>query len=66
MPEIWAAVDIGETHHHAMVINRDGERLRSRRVLNDESKLLELIGDVRRYPPTCCGRSTSTTAPPPC
>ncbi|MFD9122853.1 IS110 family transposase [Streptomyces bottropensis] len=46
VPEIWAAVDIGKTHHHAMVINRDGERPLSRRVLNDESELLELIGDV--------------------
>ncbi|MBB5109736.1 hypothetical protein FHS40_008866 [Streptomyces spectabilis] len=46
MPEIWAGVDIGKTHHHAMVINTDGERLRSRRVQNDESELLELIGDI--------------------
>ncbi|MGW5482876.1 IS110 family transposase [Streptomyces sp. NPDC004008] len=46
MPEIWAGVDIGKTHHHAVVINTDGERLLSRRVHNDESELLELIGDV--------------------
>lgn len=46
MPEIWAGVDIGKTHHHAVVINADGERLLSRRVENDESELLELIGDV--------------------
>ena len=46
MPEIWAGVDIGKTHHHAVVINTDGERLLSRRVHNDESEQLELIGDV--------------------
>ncbi|MFJ8795988.1 IS110 family transposase [Streptomyces sp. NPDC102462] len=46
VPEIWAGVDIGKTHHHAMVINGDGERLLSRRVQNDESELLGLIGDV--------------------
>ncbi|WP_258543832.1 IS110 family transposase, partial [Streptomyces ipomoeae] len=42
----WAGVDIGKEHHHCVVINSDGERLLSRRVLNDESALLELIGDV--------------------
>ncbi|WP_455770808.1 IS110 family RNA-guided transposase [Streptomyces canus] len=46
MPRIWAGVDIGKEHHHCVVINADGERLLSRRVLNDESTLLELIGDV--------------------
>lgn len=46
MPEIRADVDIGKAHHHCVVINADGERLLSRRVLNDETELLELIGDV--------------------
>jgi len=46
VPEIWAGVDIGKEHHHCVVINADGERLLSRRVLNDESELLQLLGDV--------------------
>ncbi len=46
MPRIWAGVDIGKEHHHCVVIDQDGERLLSRRVLNDETALLELIGDV--------------------
>lgn len=46
MPEIWAGVDIGKTHHHAVVINAQGERLLSRRVENDECELLNLLGDV--------------------
>ncbi|MGW3495248.1 IS110 family transposase [Streptomyces sp. NPDC001020] len=46
MPEVWAGVDIGKEHHHCVVINADGERLLSRRVLNDETELLQLIGDV--------------------
>ncbi|MGI5380472.1 IS110 family transposase [Streptomyces sp. CA-251387] len=46
MPEIWAGVDIGKEHHHCVVINADGERLLSRRILNDETELLQLIGDV--------------------
>lgn len=46
MPEIWAGVEIGKEHHHCVVINADGERLLSRRVLNGEAELLELIGNV--------------------
>ncbi len=49
MPEIWAGVDIGKEHHHCVVIDAQGERLLSRRVLNDESALLELIGDVLAF-----------------
>ncbi|MFE7213291.1 IS110 family transposase, partial [Streptomyces sp. NPDC057611] len=46
MPQIWAGMDIGKEHHHCVVINERGERLLSRRVLNDEAALLELIRDV--------------------
>ncbi|MET7391859.1 IS110 family transposase [Streptomyces sp. NPDC005529] len=46
VPQIWAGMDIGKEHHHCVVINERGERLLSRRVLNDESALLELIRDV--------------------
>ncbi|WP_329353310.1 IS110 family transposase [Streptomyces sp. NBC_01261] len=49
MPEIWAGVDIGKEHHHCVVIDAQGERLLSRRVLNDETALLELIGDVLAF-----------------
>lgn len=46
MSQIWAGVDIGKEHHHCVVIDAQGERLLSRRVLNDEPALLELIRDV--------------------
>ena len=46
MPQIWAGVDIGKEHHHCVVLDAQGERLLSRRVLNDEAVLLELIRDV--------------------
>ncbi|MEU0000612.1 IS110 family transposase [Streptomyces microflavus] len=46
VPQIWAGVDIGKEHHHCVVIDAQGRRLLSRRVLNDETVLLELIGDV--------------------
>ncbi|MFB7530830.1 IS110 family transposase [Streptomyces sp. NPDC056178] len=39
-------MDIGKKHHHAVVIDADGKRLLSRRVMNDETELLQLIGDV--------------------
>ncbi|MFB9683523.1 IS110 family transposase [Amycolatopsis plumensis] len=42
----WAGVDIGKGHHHAVVIDADGARMLSRRVINDEPALLELIGQV--------------------
>lgn len=46
VPQVWAGVDIGKEHHHCVVIDADGRRLLSRRILNDEPVLLELIGDV--------------------
>lgn len=51
MPRIWAGVDIGKEHHHCVVIDVEGRRLLSRRVLNDEAALLELISDVRAIDP---------------
>ncbi|MEV5915180.1 IS110 family transposase [Streptomyces chartreusis] len=46
MARIWAGTDIGKTHHHCVVLNAEGERLLSRRVLNDEPELLALLADV--------------------
>lgn len=46
MPELWAGVDAGKTDHHCVVIDVEGRRLLSRRVGNDETALLELIGEV--------------------
>ncbi|MEU3209256.1 IS110 family transposase [Streptomyces cyaneofuscatus] len=46
MPQIWAGVDIGKTHHHCVVLDAEGRRLLSRRVLNDEPELLALLADV--------------------
>jgi transposase len=46
VPHVWAGVDAGKTHHHCVVIDAEGQRLLSRRVLNDETELLRLITDV--------------------
>ncbi|WAZ19007.1 IS110 family transposase [Streptomyces cinnabarinus] len=46
MRRIWAGSDCGKSHHHCLVLNDEGDTLLSRRVANDESELLQLIGDV--------------------
>ncbi|WSQ14996.1 IS110 family transposase [Streptomyces sp. NBC_01231] len=46
MAMIWAGIDAGKTHHHCVAIDKDGHRLLSRRVANDEPELLELLTDV--------------------
>jgi transposase len=44
--QVWAGIDAGKTHHHCVVIDTDGKRLFSRRVLNDEAVLAQMIADV--------------------
>ncbi|WP_328452762.1 IS110 family transposase [Amycolatopsis sp. NBC_00438] len=46
MPELWAGIDAGKTHHYCVVLDSDGKRRLSRRVANDETELLALISDV--------------------
>ncbi|CAM5585600.1 IS110 family transposase (plasmid) [Streptomyces viridifaciens] len=46
MAQIWAGTDIGKTYHHCVVLDAEGRRLLSRRVLNDEPELLALLADV--------------------
>ncbi|MFV5999017.1 IS110 family transposase [Streptomyces sp. NPDC056231] len=46
VPELWAGTDAGKAEHHCVVIDSEGERKLSRRVPNDETALLKLIGDV--------------------
>jgi transposase len=46
MAAIWAGIDSGKRVHHCVVIDATGRVLLSRRVVNDESALLELIAVV--------------------
>ncbi|WP_461087684.1 IS110 family transposase [Streptomyces deserti] len=46
MARIWAGIDISKTHHHCVVLDAEGKRLLSPRVLNDELDLLALLADV--------------------
>ena len=46
MPTIWAGIDAGKRSHHCVVLDEHGHVLLSRKVDNDETALLELIGPV--------------------
>jgi hypothetical protein len=46
MAAVWAGIDSGKRAHHCVVIDATGRVLLSRRVVNDESALLELIASV--------------------
>ncbi|WP_457784792.1 IS110 family transposase [Streptomyces mirabilis] len=46
MNRTWAGINAGKGHHHCVVINGEGAKLLSRRVMNDESELLNLLADV--------------------
>lgn len=46
MAAIWAGIDAGKTHHHCVAIDDSGRRLLSRRIVNDEPELLQLLADV--------------------
>lgn len=43
LKQAWAGIDAGKDHHHVVVIDSEGRRLLSRRVLNGESELIEII-----------------------
>jgi transposase len=44
--QLWAGIDAGKSDHHCVVIDTDGQRLFSQRIINDESALRELITAV--------------------
>jgi hypothetical protein len=46
-PTLWAGIDVGKAAHHCVAMNADGQRVLSRRVVNDEGALLELIRAVK-------------------
>ena len=46
MTAVWAGIDSGKRAHHCVVIDSAGRVLLSRRVVNDEAALIELIAAV--------------------
>ena len=43
----WIGIDAGKGYHHAVLIDREGQRLLSRRVINDQPDLVALIDTVQ-------------------
>lgn len=46
-PILWAGIDAGKAAHYCVTINADGQRVLSRRVVNDEAALTDLIRAVK-------------------
>jgi hypothetical protein len=62
---IWAGTDIGKSHHHCVVLDAEGRRLLSRRVLNDEPEVLALLADVLALDEDVVWAAASTNASAP-
>ncbi|PZS16492.1 MAG: hypothetical protein DLM57_10240 [Pseudonocardiales bacterium] len=59
----WAGIDTGKGHHHVVVIDSDGRRMLSRRVVNGEPDLSEIIGAAMAVATRSSGRSIWLTVP---
>ena len=46
VPQGWAGVDVGKGHHWVCLIDEDGATLWSSKVINDETAILDAIGQV--------------------
>jgi hypothetical protein len=46
-PILWAGIDAGKAAHYCVTINANGQRVLSRRVVNDEAALTDLIRAVK-------------------
>jgi hypothetical protein len=44
---MWAGIDAGKAVHHCVAMNADDQRVLSRRVVDDEGALLDLIRAVK-------------------
>lgn len=42
----WVGVDVGKTHHWVCAVDQSGKKLLSRKVLNDEADIIEVISAV--------------------
>lgn len=48
MRNVWIGIDAGKGAHHCVVVDSEGQRLLSRRIINDENAIQALIVDVAR------------------
>jgi hypothetical protein len=47
--DVFIGVDVGKGEHHAVALNRAGKQLFDKALPNDEAKLRELIGQLKRH-----------------
>lgn len=45
-PQVWAGIDVGKGHHWITVVNADGDPLWNRKVINSETDILGVFGEV--------------------
>jgi hypothetical protein len=62
MPKLWIGVDIGKAHHHVAAVDATGREVYSRRVANDETDLLEVIGEINDLGRPVCWAVDLTTS----
>ena len=47
--DVFIGVDVGKVEHHAVALDRAGKQLFDKALPNDEAKLRELIGQLKRH-----------------
>ncbi len=44
--QVWAGVDVGKGHHWVCVVDANGTVMLSRRLVNDEQPIRELVAEL--------------------
>lgn len=44
--QLWAGVDVGKEHHWVAVLDDNGAAVLSRKLVNDERQILDLVAEV--------------------
>ncbi|MCO4197942.1 IS110 family transposase, partial [Mycolicibacterium smegmatis] len=44
--QVWAGVDVGKEHHWVCVVDDSGKVVLSRRLVNDEQPIRELVAEI--------------------
>ncbi|MGW6732390.1 IS110 family transposase [Streptomyces sp. NPDC055013] len=63
--QVWVGIDAGKAHHWAVGVNATGEKVLSRKVVNGEDEILDLIvaacemADEVRWAVDICGRAST-------
>ena len=52
--QLWAGVDVGREHHWVCVVDSAGKVMLSRKLVNDEQSIRELIAEIDKLGPQVC------------